>query len=293
MYNRKSPPRLYNNVVDHNKIIKVEPIHGNSSNNNDRKQSIEKDKDSYSVSNMTTTNVAEQVWKELIDSDSTNAITIEEGLSSSSSSSLSTHLKTGWTTDQALQRRERDGSFNVVKPPVDCPAWLCILLPCIKHIPSMKVFASIQPDDAEVLRNGKWIRYDAASLVTGDVIRLEEGDLIPADCVVVVAVNDGDGDDNEDDLLVDVKAVTGHERPKTISVTSGSRSQRQLYMGGKVVQGRATALVTSTGPRSLLGTLIQDGKFPPKEPILEVMMDAMATPGSSGSPADIQLGIMS
>ena len=55
----------------------------------------------------------------------------------------------------------------------------------------MKLFATIQPDDAEILRNGQWIRYDATSLVTGDIIRLEEGDLIPADCIVLM------DDDNE------------------------------------------------------------------------------------------------
>jgi magnesium-transporting ATPase (P-type) len=77
----------------------------------------------------------------------------------------------------------------------------------------------VQPDDAEVLREGKWIRYDHASLVVGDIIRLFEvcvvsnciapfwgntltlfddidafplflyyyikGDLVPADCTVI------------------------------------------------------------------------------------------------------------
>ncbi len=220
-----------------------------------------------------------------------------------SSSSLTNHLQTGWTTDQATQRREKDGSFNVVKPPIDCPAWLCIILPCIKHIPSMKAFAAIQPDDAEVLRNGKWIRYDAASLVTGDVIRLEEGDVIPADCIVLLNHHS-----NVDDLLVDLNAVTGHERPKSIAVgDAGSsndskpnslrRLQRQLYMGGRVVQGRAMALVTTTGPRTLLGTLIQDGRFPPKEPLLEEsvfpVIDTTGGSGTAGNSAGIQLRSLS
>jgi magnesium-transporting ATPase (P-type) len=218
--------------------------------------------------------VVEQLWRDLVKGDTS----VEEGLIP-----LSSHLKDGWTTDQATQQRELDGSFNVVKPPVDCPAWLCIILPCIKHIPSMKAFSMLKPDDAEVLRNGKWTRYDASSLVTGDVIRLEEGDMVPADCVVT--------QDGDEDLLVDLQAVTGEERPKSIDTgnQSLSRSQRQLYLGGRVVQGRATAVVTSVGPRTLLAKLIQDGRFPPKEPILEASMDT----GGSSNAGGIQLGNMS
>jgi magnesium-transporting ATPase (P-type) len=151
----------------------------------------------------------------------------------------------------------------------------------------MKLFASVQPDDAEVLRNGQWIRYDAASLVTGDIIRLEEGDVIPADCVVLAG--DHDGDTGDDDLLVDLRVVTGHDRLKTVSRDTAGPDRRQLYMGGKVVQGRGAAMVTNIGPNSLLGTLIQDGRFPPKEPILEVASNMTTTITSVG----IQMGTMS
>lgn len=174
------------------------------------------------------------------------------------------NLQTGLTTDQATQRREEAGTFNVVKPPINCPGWVCCLLPCIKSIPSMKAFASIKPDDAEVLRNGKWIRYDSTSLVTGDVIRMEEGDVVPADCILV-ELNSG-----EDELLVDLRPLTGEERLKSFkedSLTS-SVGLPKLYMGGKVVQGRATAVINAIGPDTLVARLIQKNKFPPKEPIM-------------------------
>lgn len=225
----------------------------------------------------------DQIWKEITASSdgSSSTAAVEEG-GNNSNGSLQAHLQSGWTTDQASQRREKDGSFNVVRPPIDCPNWLCILLPCINHLASMKAFKAIQPDDAEVLRNGKWIRYDAASLVTGDVIRLEEGDLVPADCVVIKA------EENED-LLVDLGAVTGQDRPKSISnsTTSTSRSTRQLFMGGRMVQGRATAMVTATGSQTLLAVLIRDQRFPPTEPILE------ATITDGGGDSGIQLRSMS
>jgi magnesium-transporting ATPase (P-type) len=220
--------------------------------------------------------IEKQIWNNIHAADS-SSVTVEEG-----DDTLRIHLKSGWTTDQASERREKDGCFNVVKPPIDCPNWLCILLPCINHLASMKAFRAIQPDDAEVMRNGKWIRYDATSLVTGDVIRLDEGDLIPADCVVI------ETEEDDKDLLVDLAAVTGQDRPKAISATMtvATRQQRQLYLGGRVVQGQAIAMVTSTGPQTLLATLVRANRFPPKEPILEASIHGTGDPG-------IQLGQMS
>jgi magnesium-transporting ATPase (P-type) len=178
-------------------------------------------------------------------------------------SKFDTNLQTGLTTDQATQRREQDGSYNVVKPPIDCPNWACVLLPCLKHIPSMKAFAVIKPDDAEVLRNSKWIRYDAASLVSGDVIRLEEGDIVPADCVVLELV--------EEELLVDLRMISGEEQMRSITNTSDGNNMATLYMGGKVVQGGGTAVITAIGSNTLLAKLIREKRFPPKEPVLEVI----------------------
>jgi len=169
------------------------------------------------------------------------------------------HLISGYTTDEASQVREvvHNDIFNVVPPPVDCPAWLCILLPCINHLKSMKAYKNCIPEDAEVLRNGKWIRYDAASLVIGDLIRLEEGDTVPADCVVAVDNN------HEGDLLVDLRVVTGQNRPKQLNVNEvRTRSHRTLMFGGTVVQGHAMALVTAIGTETVLGQLIKNKKFP-------------------------------
>ncbi len=175
-----------------------------------------------------------------------------------------TNLQTGLTTDQASQRREEAGTFNVVNPPINCPGWVCCLLPCIKSIPSMKAFAGIKPDDAEVLRNGKWIRYDSTSLVPGDVIRVEEGDVVPADCILVELST------GEEELLVDLRPITGEERLKSITTATftSSTGLPKLYMGGKVVQGGATAVIIAIGPNTLVAKLIREKRFPSKEAIL-------------------------
>ena len=97
-------------------------------------------------------------------------------------------------------------------------------------------------------------------MVVGDVIRVQEGDTIPADCVVRI-------DNNiDDDLLVDLRVVTGQIRPKQLNVNEVStRSRRTLLYGGTVVQGYATALVTAIGTDTILGKLIKSGKFPVSE----------------------------
>lgn len=186
---------------------------------------------------------------------------------------LSADPEKGLTTDEATKRREADGTFNVVDPPIKCPAWVCCLLPCIHHIPSMKIFATLKPDDAEVLRNGKWIRYDASSLVKGDVIRLEEGDIVPADCIVLTL-------ESSHDLLVDHRHVTGEDKPRT---SEHARVQPiQLFYGGQVVQGSATAVVTAIGRNTLLAGLIHDRRFPPTSNLLVATDGIMRVGGGVG-----------
>mmetsp|Transcript_25970 Transcript_25970/g.43329 ORF Transcript_25970/g.43329 Transcript_25970/m.43329 type:complete len:196 (+) Transcript_25970:104-691(+) len=165
---------------------------------------------------------------------------------------LKTSTSSGLSRVEASERRE---TFNVVDPPIKCPAWICCLLPCIKSIPSMKKFREIQPEDAEILRDGKWIRYDAAGLVRGDIIKVMEGDIIPADCVVMSL--------DENEMLVDMRTVTGEE-----TTTSIVAEMEKLYYGGSVLQGSATAAVVAIGKNTLVSKLIQRKEFPPKVSVL-------------------------
>jgi E1-E2 ATPase len=164
---------------------------------------------------------------------------------------------------------DEERHYNIVPAPLNCPPWICCLLPCLTKIPSMKAFKAISPEDAEVLRRqaprgggggggrggggggavdanqnhltSQWIRYDATSLVCGDVIRLEEGDIVPADCLVVEVLEapnhhpqryyeddveqpqqqqpgggGGGGHRRRPSLLVDSRAVTGEDKPRSI-----------------------------------------------------------------------------
>jgi len=162
---------------------------------------------------------------------------------------LNVTLEHGLTSQEAAARRVH--GVNTVDPPIQCPGWICCLLPCIKSIPSQKAFLQMRPDDTEVKRNGKWMRYDASSLVQSDIIRLEEGDVVPADCTVLV-FNDDD-DNNHDDFLVDHGPVTGDAKPAAYS---------ELYWGGRVLVGSCVAVVTAVGNATKVGQLIRSGQFP-------------------------------
>ena len=141
----------------------------------------------------------------------------------------------------------------------------------------MKKFRVIQPEDAEVLRNRKWIRYDAASLVIGDIIRLVDGDIVPADCVIIsLGMEHVDGtieNGNENELLnmtVDSHFITGEAKPCQISSdVDGKVEAKVLYYGSRVLDGAAIALVVKTGKRTLLARLIRDGRWPPNGDVSE------------------------
>jgi magnesium-transporting ATPase (P-type) len=203
---------------------------------------------------------------------------------------LGTNVELGLSADEVSSRREQDGTFNVVEPPINCPSWICCLLPCIKHVPSMKAFRQVQPEDAEVLRSGKWIRYDASSLVKGDIIRMEAGDIVPADCVVLSVYSEGD-------FLVDVKCVAGEDKPRVASATptstgkAGTVQPIQLFMGGQVVQGSGMAVVTAIGKNTLLASLIREGRFPPKDNAMAPSDIRHATVGMGMGGVDEEVGI--
>ena len=89
-------------------------------------------------------------------------------------------------------------------------------------------------------------------LVQGDMIVLSAGDMIPADCRVIVAK----------DLFVSQAAMTGESLPiEKFSDPSHNTSSNPielsniLFMGTNVVSGSATAVVISTGNLTYFGTI--------------------------------------
>ncbi len=103
-----------------------------------------------------------------------------------------------------------------------------------------------------VLRGGVLREVSARELVPGDVIQLETGNLVPADCRLLEAVA----------LRIQEAALTGESEPvekqtaaiEMAGLPLGDR-RNMAYMGTIVSQGRGLALVTATGMQTELGRI--------------------------------------
>ena len=94
-----------------------------------------------------------------------------------------------------------------------------------------------------VIRDGKEQQIDSRYLVPGDLIYIEEGAKIPADCQVVETRN----------LEVNEAALTGESLP--VVKNSHDQKSNQLFMGTVVAKGRGYAQVLKTGNQTKFGTI--------------------------------------
>jgi calcium-translocating P-type ATPase len=106
------------------------------------------------------------------------------------------------------------------------------------------------PQHAKVLRDGKLTDIPAIHLVPGDVLLLEEGDVVPADCRLLDAVG----------IRVNAAAITGESVP--LSRTAGSsdeddviRATNVLLAGTSLVRGQGRALAFATGMHTEFGKI--------------------------------------
>jgi len=90
---------------------------------------------------------------------------------------------------------------------------------------------------ARVKRDGKWINPASRELVTGDVIQLKQGDVVPADARLL------DGDQ----MSVDESALTGESLPTT------RKPPEAVFSGSIVRRGQSSALVYATGVNTYFG----------------------------------------
>ncbi len=92
---------------------------------------------------------------------------------------------------------------------------------------------------AWVLRDGKLLHVTSESVVPGDVIRLEAGDKVPADAVLI----------DEQSASVDESIITGESLPADKS------SGDELLSGTMLVRGTSYARVVQTGVQSQIGRM--------------------------------------
>ena len=108
---------------------------------------------------------------------------------------------------------------------------------------AVAALSALSAPKARVRRDGADAQIPARDVVPGDVLLLAQGDVVPADAVLLEAHA----------LLVDEAALTGESVPVGKEVGIGDR--HELSAGTVVVNGRAIASVTATGPHSALGRI--------------------------------------
>ncbi len=130
----------------------------------------------------------------------------------------------------------------------------------------------------KTLRDGKVEVIKSEDLVVGDVILLDAGDAIPADCRIFECAS----------MKIEEAALTGESVPvnKLVGVLMNKKEDEEVplgdrknmaYMGSTLVYGRGKAVVTATGMDTEMGkianaiTLAKDGKTP-----LEIKLEQLS-----------------
>jgi sodium/potassium-transporting ATPase subunit alpha len=115
---------------------------------------------------------------------------------------------------------------------------------------ALAALRKLLPRLSKVRRSGSVFQVPSAGLVPGDVILLESGDSVPADCRLVEASG----------VRVNNATITGESLPafrdaQPCDEEEPMRSRNILLAGTSLVSGEATALVFATGAHSAFGQL--------------------------------------
>ncbi|MBQ9907193.1 MAG: cation-translocating P-type ATPase [Oscillospiraceae bacterium] len=117
---------------------------------------------------------------------------------------------------------------------------------------AIEALQAMSAAQSKVYRSGELIVIPSAELVPGDVITLEAGDNVPADCRILDAAS----------LKAEESALTGESLPcdKEASALEGPEvplgdRRNMLYMGSSIAYGRAAAVVVATGMKTEMGKI--------------------------------------
>lgn len=120
---------------------------------------------------------------------------------------------------------------------------------------AIEALQQIAAATSRVIRNGKTETVPSEELVTGDVVVLEAGDSVPADCRIISCAS----------MKIEEAALTGESVPveKTADIIDVEGSddiplgdrKNMCYMGSNVVYGHGKAVVAATGMDTEMGKI--------------------------------------
>ena len=121
---------------------------------------------------------------------------------------------------------------------------------------ALEALQEMSAAQSKVIRDGKLHHLPSSELVPGDIVLLEAGDSVPADCRVIESAS----------MKIEEAALTGesvpvekHVEPIALAadaddVPLGDR-KNMCYMGSTVVYGRGRAVVVATGMKTEMGKI--------------------------------------
>ncbi len=120
---------------------------------------------------------------------------------------------------------------------------------------AIEALQEIAAATSKVIRDGKLIDVRSEDIVVGDIVVLEAGDSVPADCRIIENAS----------MKIEESALTGESVPVTKTadiidslgsddVPLGDR-KNMCYMGSNVVYGRGKAVVVATGMDTEMGKI--------------------------------------
>ncbi|MEU5120191.1 cation-translocating P-type ATPase [Streptomyces asoensis] len=123
-----------------------------------------------------------------------------------------------------------------------------------------QALAAMVPHACRVLRGGERLEVPARDLVPGDVVVLEAGDAVSADCRVVEA----------HELTVDNAPLTGESNPvgrtaEPVPAGPALEARNGIFMGTDVVAGSGRAVVVATGASTEFGRIYRLAAAAPRQ----------------------------
>ena len=144
----------------------------------------------------------------------------------------------------------------------------------VQRFSTDKILRSLKqrdPEKVEVIRDGTAQHIDAADLVPGDIIVLDEGERVPADARLLTAHS----------LRVDESQLTGESLPieKQAAALHGKKEiyeqSSMVFQGSFVVGGHATAVIVATSNSTEFGKLAVLASIPAEESPVQKKIDAL------------------
>lgn len=119
---------------------------------------------------------------------------------------------------------------------------------------SLEALKKLTSSSVKVKRDNAWVLIDTSKLVVGDIVALEAGDKVPADCRVISCIN----------ATVDESILTGEsiavEKEDCIISKDVLIQDRinMVFSGTSVCNGRIEAIVVATGMNTEIGAIARN-----------------------------------